>query len=126
MQSSSPLLQSAQGQVWCILQQWGMAKKPPNNLKAWREFRELTQEKLAEKAGTTPGVISLLESGKRGLSLKWLLKFAPALRTTPGMILDHDPTSLDTSILEIWATLPAEARSQATEILQTFARKNRR
>jgi transcriptional regulator with XRE-family HTH domain len=102
-----------------------MAKKPVNNLRAWREYRELTQEQLAEKIGTTPGVISLLESGKRGLSLKWLLKFAPALRTTPGMILDHDPNDLDTSILEIWATVPDAVKPQATQILQTFSRKNR-
>jgi transcriptional regulator with XRE-family HTH domain len=102
-----------------------MAKKPVNNLRAWREYRQITQETLAEKVGTTPGVISLLESGKRGLSLKWLLKFAPVLKTTPGMILDHDPNDLDTSILEIWATVPDEVKPQATAILRTFSRKNR-
>lgn len=84
----------------------------------------MTQEQLAETIGTTPGVISLLEAGKRGLSLKWLQRIAPALKTTPGMILDHNPGDLDTSILEIWATIPAETRRQAAAILQTFARKN--
>jgi hypothetical protein len=41
------------------------------------------------------------------------------------MILDHDPNDLDTSILEIWATVPDAVKPQATQILQTFSRKNR-
>jgi len=106
-----------------------MAKRkrsdPVNNLRAWREFRQITQDELAALVGTNGSVISLLESGARGLSLKWLLKIAPALKTTPGMILDHDPNDLDTSILEIWANVPDDVKPQATAILQTFARKNR-
>ena len=102
-----------------------MSRLPANHLRAWREFRRLTQVQLAQRVGTTPSVISLLESGERGLSLKWLLKFGPALGTTPGMLLDHDPNTLDTSIHEIWASIPAESRPQATAVLQTFARKNK-
>ncbi len=100
-------------------------KTPVNNLRAWREFRGLTQDELAALTGTNGSIISLLESGIRGLSLKWLLKIAPILKTTPGMILDHDPNDLDTSILEIWANVPDNLRALARENLQTFARKNR-
>jgi hypothetical protein len=57
--------------------------------------------------------------------LKWLIKLSGPLKTTPGMILDHDPNDLDTSILEIWARVPEENRAQASSILQTFTRKNR-
>ena len=99
-------------------------KPAVNNLRAWREFRGLTQDELVALVSTNGSVISLLESGVRGLSLKWLLKRAPALKTTPGMILDHDPNDLDTSILEIWANVPDNLRSLARENLQTFARKN--
>src|SRR5690242_9035566 len=53
----------------------------PNHLKAWREFRKLSQEDLAEKVGTTASQISMLETGDRGLSAKWLRKLAPALGT---------------------------------------------
>lgn len=98
-------------------------KSPVNNLRAWREFRKLTQDELAALAKTNGSVISLLESGGRGLSLKWLLKLAPHLGTTPGMILDHDPNDLDTSILEIWANVPEPLRPLAKENLTTFARK---
>lgn len=100
-------------------------KAPANNLRAWREFRELTQDELAELIGTNGSVISLLESGTRGLSLKWLIRLAPALKTKPGMILDHDPHNLDTSILEIWANVPEDLKPLARENLQNFARKNR-
>lgn len=98
--------------------------KQRNNLRAWREFRRMTQADLANAVKTTASVVSLLETGERGLSLKWLLKFAPALRTTPGMILDHDPHDLDTGVLEIWATIPEDKREQAAAILQTFAKRN--
>src|SRR3990167_10236693 len=49
-------------------------KPPANHLRAWREFRGLTQEQLAELADTKGSTISLLESGDRGLGDKWLRK----------------------------------------------------
>ena len=100
------------------------SSKSPNNLRAWREFRELTQDELAALIGTNGSVISLLESGARGLSLKWLLRLAPALKTTPGLLLDHDPTDLDTGILEIWGQVPSDQRPLAKQILTNFTRKN--
>lgn len=100
-------------------------KKAANNLRAWREFRTLTQDELAALVGTNGSVISLLESGSRGLSLKWLQKLAVALKTKPGMILDHDPNDLDTSILEIWADVPDDLKPIARENLRNFAKKIR-
>lgn len=94
-----------------------------NQLRAWREFRRLTQEQLADKVGTTGAVISLLESGNRQLSLKWLRKLASALNTTPGFIIDHNPEDLPTEVLEIWADVPEENRTQALQILKTFMSK---
>lgn len=57
----------------------------PNYLRQWREYRRMTQEELtgAMDPPTTGSVISLLEDGERGLSLKWLRRLAPALRTRP-------------------------------------------
>lgn len=96
----------------------------PNYLKAWREFRRMTQDDVAEKLGTTGAVISLLEEGKRGLSAKWLRRLAPVLHTTPGLLLDHDPHELPTDVLEIWASIPDDQRDQARRILDTFARQS--
>lgn len=94
----------------------------PNHLKAWRLHRGMTQEQLAEAVGTNPNMIGYLESGERGLSAKWLRKLAPALDTTPGMILDHDPAELDSDIIDIWAHADRRQRAQLSEIAKTLIR----
>lgn len=93
-----------------------------NNLRAWREFRQMSQAALAEHAGTTASVISLLETGDRKLSPKWLSRLAPALNTTPGFLLDHDPKDLPTDVLEIWADIPGEDRPRALKVIEAFRR----
>jgi transcriptional regulator with XRE-family HTH domain len=97
-------------------------EKQRNYLRAWREFRELTQEQLADKVGTDKGVISLLESGARRLSDKWLRKLAPALNTTPGHLLDHDPNNMPTDILDIWSKIDDRDRAQAARVLSSFVK----
>lgn len=94
----------------------------PNNLKAWREFRKLSQEALAAKVDTTGTVISMLESGDRGLSAKWLRKLAPALGIQPGHLLDHDPNDLPTDILEIWMTADPDQKRQLVDVAKALVR----
>lgn len=94
--------------------------EPRNHLRAWREYRRMTQTHLAEAIGTKGSVISLLESGDRRLSDKWLRRLAPALQTTPGHLLDHDPEDMPTDLLEIWAAIPEDRRAQAIQVLNTF------
>lgn len=91
-----------------------------NYLKAWREFRKMTQQELAEAVGTDKGVISLLESGNRGLSDKWLRRLAPILETTPGHLLDHDPEDLPTDIIEIWSHIDERDKETAKRVLESF------
>lgn len=97
----------------------------PNHLRAWREYRGMTQEELGAviEPPTTGSVISLLEDGERGLSLKWLRRLAPALRTRPGFLADYDPNDLDTRALEMIESIPDEQKEQAVSILETFTRK---
>jgi transcriptional regulator with XRE-family HTH domain len=97
-----------------------MAEEPRNHLKAWREYRRMTQEELAVAVETTPAVISLLESGKRALSPKWLWRLAPILKTRPGMLLEHDPETLDSHVMEVWATIPEMSKPQAMRVLEQF------
>ncbi len=80
----------------------------------------MTQAKLAEAVGTTGAVISLLESGDRGLSDKWLRVLAPVLGTRPGHLLEIDPADVSTDILDIWSDIPEERRQQARDVLATF------
>jgi len=92
----------------------------PSHLKAWREFREMSQEDLAEKVDTTASQISMLETGERGLSAKWLRKLAPALGTTPGHLLDHDPTTIDNDVFDIWMEIDRRDRDTALRVLRSF------
>lgn len=94
----------------------------PNYLRAWREFREMTQEELAAKCvpPTTGSVISLLEEGERGLSLKWLRRLAPALKTRPGFLADFNPQKADTRTLEMLESVPDEKKEQVLRIVRTF------
>lgn len=98
----------------------------PNHLRAWREYRKLSQARLAEMAGTSANMIQYLESGERGLSLKWLRRLAPALQTTPGMISDHDPNDLDSDIIEIWATRSPDEKRQIARVIDALADERRK
>jgi transcriptional regulator with XRE-family HTH domain len=97
-----------------------MDETPPHYLKEWRKFRRLTQDKLADAVDTSKSVISDLERGNLQLSPKWLRKLAPVLGTQPGHILDHDPNTLDTDIIDIWSRI--ENKEQAMKVLLTFAK----
>lgn len=92
----------------------------PNHLRAWREFRKLTQAELAELIGTNQNMIGYLENGERGLSAKWLRRLAPALETTPGMLLDHDPRELPTDVIDIWAHIADREKPRALRVLESF------
>lgn len=91
-----------------------------NYLRQWREWKKLSQDELAAKAGTTKSVISLLENEKRPLSSKWLRLFAEIIGTRPGYILDIDPTEMDAEVFEVWMGMNNEDRAQAIRILRTF------
>lgn len=95
-----------------------------NHLKAWREFRGMTQGDLADAVDTTQGQIAHLEADRRALSAKWLRRLAPALKTTPGHLLDHDPSALPTDIVEIWLDASPEQRTQLVKMAKVIVNKD--
>lgn len=99
----------------------------PNHLRAWREYRGMTQVELAEACDppTTHQVIGYLERGRTQLSAKWLRLLADALKTTPGMLLDHDPDELNTDVIDIWTHASAVEKRQIAEIARTLTRRDR-
>jgi transcriptional regulator with XRE-family HTH domain len=101
-----------------------MAEEDRNYLRAWREFKGMTQDELAEKVGTTKAVISLLENEKRPLSSKWLRKLGDALGTTPGRILDVDPQGVSAEVLDIWDHIKVEDRDRAVRVLRSLTGTN--
>lgn len=95
----------------------------PNHLKAWREHRGMSQVDLAEAVDTTQGMIAHLESGRSAMSAKWLRRLADALRTTPGHLLEHDPSALPTDIVEMWIDATPEQRAQLIDMAKVIVRK---
>lgn len=94
----------------------------PNHLRAWMEHRGVKGVDLAKGLGgnVTPGMVSDLINSNRALSAKWLRRIAPLLDTTPGMLLDHDPTELDADIIDMWSSASARQRKQLSEIAKTI------
>ena len=94
----------------------------PNHLRAWMKFRKVKGAKLAAELGITPGMVSDLANSNRALSAKWLRRLAPALNTTPGLLLDHDPNELDSDIIDIWVNADSERRRQLAEVAKALVR----
>lgn len=94
----------------------------PTYLRAWRDYRGLTQEKLAEAVGTNANMIQYLETGERGLSAKWLRRLAPALDATSGLLLEHDPHELDSDVLKILVHGDSRQKRQLAEIAKALIR----
>ena len=94
----------------------------PNHLAEWREYRKLTQAALANLVGTNANMIGYLESGERGLSAKWLRRLAPALDTTPGMLLDHNPLELDSDVIDIWSHADLRQKRQLSDIARALVK----
>lgn len=58
----------------------------PQALKAWRAERQISQETLAKRVSVTPGMIALIETGRRQPSADLLDRIAAVLDVKPGAI----------------------------------------
>ena len=105
-------------------------------LAAWRDFRGLTLEELAEAygEGTSRGRISdfetgaLRSNGKTAATInpQALRDFARALDTTPGRLIDVNPFEADERFTLIEEAFPKlEARDQETvaDLVRTLLRR---
>jgi transcriptional regulator with XRE-family HTH domain len=87
----------------------------PIYIRQWREYRELSQEALAERLHMSAAQLSRIESAKQGYTQDFLEAAAEALRTDVASLLMRDPSreSPDDpgSIWSIWDhAKPAERR----------------
>lgn len=94
----------------------------PNHLRAWMRFRNIKGNALADALDITPGMVSDLANSKRALSAKWLRRLAPVLKTTPGLLLDHDPYDLDSDIIDIWVNADQESRKRLSSVAKALVR----
>ena len=66
-----------------------LLSKMGNRIRTLRKAQGLSQTKLAQKLGqNNPNTISIVENGKRMMSLRALLKIASVLGVPPGALLD--------------------------------------
>lgn len=96
----------------------------PNYLGAWMRYRKVKGVDLAKAIGgkVTAGMISDLANSNRQLSAKWLRRIAPHLRTTPGMLLDHDPHTLDNDLIEIWVNASTSQRKTLADLAKVVVK----
>lgn len=71
------------------------ARRRRHFIREWREFRELTQQQLADMLDSTKTSISRIEDLKQGYTQDFLEACADALGTHPGALLTRPPTDAD-------------------------------
>ena len=82
------------GEIWRMAQKVRPIPKPQRPVfyfRAWRKFRGLTQEQVAERVGIGAPAVSQIETGKQGFTDTTLMAFAAALNVEPGDLLSRDP-----------------------------------
>jgi transcriptional regulator with XRE-family HTH domain len=90
---------------------------PTNHIKAWRDFRGLTLERLVELTGLSIATLSDAENRKTDVTGKTLLEIARALRTTPGALLDLHPAKAE-PWWDTFADLSDGERDQAVRLIR--------
>lgn len=95
-------------------------RRPPRIfLKEWREHRELTQETLANRLGTTDVTVSRWETGRAKLNTDVMAAIAEALDIQPGDLfrMPGRPSADD-----LLRGQPEEVVEQAVRLIQAIRR----
>jgi transcriptional regulator with XRE-family HTH domain len=81
-----------------------------DSVAAWRRLRGLTQAQLAERAGTSRGVVRRLEAADGGVSAENLVRILRALGIQELLTEALDPMRSDLGRLRAGEELPARVR----------------
>lgn len=106
-------------------------------LAAWRDYRGLTLEELAGEVGTSKGVVSDLETGalrnNGALAQRFnrddVEKYARALGTTGGFLLDRNPYAADPELEDLsgkFRNLDDRGRRLAADMLESLLKSGTR
>jgi len=97
-----------------------------NRIKTMREARGWSLEMLALKSETSNQQISLLEAGKRRLTVDWLIRLSDALNCHPWELVDHvlpkPPASHEVVLLERFRGLPDNQQRAVLDLLGTMSK----
>lgn len=87
--------------------------------KEWREKKELTQEQLAERIGTTHVTVSRMETGSRQWNSGYLAALAHALGIEPQDLFHHpDKPTID----ELLRHASPDERVRAVEVVKALSK----
>jgi len=93
--------------------------KGKNYIRAWREYRRLSLEKVADRVGTSHSTLSRVERGLQPYNQLLLEAIADALRCEPVDLLIRDPSDPD-GIWSIWDALSPPQRRQAIAVISAI------
>lgn len=91
-------------------------------IKEWREYRNLTQEALGARIGTSGAMISRIENGETPYTQDTLEGLAHALMTDPASLLMRNPSDQD-AIWSVWESAAEGDRRKIVDIAKTIVGK---
>src|SRR5512139_1747541 len=97
----------------------GKKQRRKTFIRAWREFRNLTQEQLAGRLEMSKASLSRIETGNQAYTQDFLEACAAALRTDPASLLIRNPLDPEAP-WSIWETLKPLENRQATEVIRAI------
>lgn len=89
--------------------------QPTYFFRAWRRYRGLTQQQLADRVDMSVSSISQLETGKQGFTDSTLLAIAHALNVEPGDLLSRDP-AMDGQIVDLLRLIKQKGGKTALDV----------
>jgi len=91
-------------------------------IKEWRDYRDLTQEQVADRIGVSATTFGRIEGNKIPYNQDFLELAADALRCEPWDLLHVDPNK-EGDVVDLMRHLDERQRQEATEYLRYLAQK---
>lgn len=92
-------------------------------IRQWREFRNLTLERLADRIDMSTSALSYLERGQSAYTQETLERLAEALGTDPASLIMRNPSDQD-AIWSIWDTASEGEKRQIAEVARALKRSS--
>ncbi len=94
-------------------------ERQKQHFKAWRKYRGLTQEQLADRIGIARSYLTKIERGDRRYDQPFLEAAAYALRCEPGDLITRDPTDPE-GLWSIYDGLTPPDRIRAVAVIKAM------